>query len=57
MFRGTVDGETFEGRPLAWTDNVMYLLGRDGRLHTFNPHEVKDAKKTSPHFTATPSPR
>ena len=46
----TVDGETFEGRPLAWTDYEMHLLGRDGRLHTFDPQEAKDAKKTSPNF-------
>jgi hypothetical protein len=50
MFSGTVDGQTFEGRPLSWTDNVMYLLGRDGRLYEFNPREVENAKKTSPHF-------
>jgi hypothetical protein len=50
MFRGTVDGKTFEGKPLAWTDNVMYLLGRDGEQHIFNPRDVKDAEKTSPHF-------
>jgi hypothetical protein len=50
MFRGTVDGETFEGKPLAWTDNVMYLLGRDGRKHTFDPQQVKDAERTSPEF-------
>ena len=50
MFRATVDGETFEGRPLAWTDYEMHLLGRDGRLHAFNPQEAKDAKKTSPNF-------
>ena len=42
--------KTFEGRPLAWTDDVMHLLGRDGRLHTFDPHEAKDADKTSPNF-------
>jgi Protein of unknown function (DUF1570) len=51
MFRATVDGETFEGRPLAWTDDVMHLLARDGRLHTFPPHDAKDAKKTSPTFS------
>ncbi|MGD9635099.1 MAG: DUF1570 domain-containing protein [Pirellulales bacterium] len=50
MFKSTVDGETIEGRPLAWTDHSMYLLGRDGQLHTFDPHEAKDAKKTSPNF-------
>lgn len=50
MFQGTIDGEKFEGRPLAWTDDVMHLLGRDGRLHSFDPHEVKNAKKTAPNF-------
>src|SRR3990170_5884112 len=50
MFRATVDGETFEGKPLAWTDYEMHLLGRDGRLHDFNPKDAKNAKKTSPHF-------
>lgn len=50
MFQATVDGETFEGRPLAWTDDVMHLLGRDGRRHTFDPSEAKDARKTSPVF-------
>lgn len=56
MFRGTVDGEEFEGRPLAWTDDVMHLLGRDGRLRTFDPHEVKDAEKTSPSFEGNSVP-
>jgi hypothetical protein len=50
MFQATVDGETVEGRPLAWTDYVMHLLGRDGRHHTFDPKEAKNAKKTSPQF-------
>jgi hypothetical protein len=50
MFQATVDGETIEGRPLAWTDDVMHLLGRDGRRHTFDPQAAKDAKKTSPYF-------
>jgi len=52
MFRATVDGETFEGKPLAWTDYEMHLLGRDGRLHHFNPREAKNAKKTSPTFVS-----
>jgi len=50
MFRATVDGEKIEGKPLAWTDSQMYLLGRDGRLHSFDPQEAKDANKTSPTF-------
>ncbi len=50
MFRATVDGETIEGKPLAWTDYEMHLLGRDGRVHDFDPHEAKNARKTSPDF-------
>jgi hypothetical protein len=50
MFRATVDGESIEGRPLAWTDHTMHLLGRDGRRHTFDPQDLTDAKKTSPNF-------
>lgn len=50
MFRATVDGETIEGKPLAWTDNEMHLLGRDGRRHDFRPQDAKNAKKTAPNF-------
>ncbi len=50
MFQGTIDGEEFEGRPLAWTDDVMHLLARDGRHLRFDPHEVKNAKKTAKDF-------
>jgi len=50
MFRATVDGETFEGKPLAWTDYEMHLLGRDGRLYDFNPQDAKNARKTAPNF-------
>jgi hypothetical protein len=50
MFRATVDGKTFEGKPLAWTDREMHLLGRDGRLHDFDPQEAKNARKTAPSF-------
>lgn len=50
MFQADVDGKTIEGRPLAWTDHTMHLLGRDGRRHTFDPKAAKNAKKTSPQF-------
>jgi hypothetical protein len=39
-----------EGKPLAWTETQMLLLGRDGRLHDFNPKQAKEAQKTSPRF-------
>ncbi len=50
MFRATIDGETIEGQPLAWTADNMHLLGRDGRLYEFDPRDAKDAEKTAPRF-------
>jgi Protein of unknown function (DUF1570) len=50
MFRARVGGDTLEGKPLAWSDTQMVLLGRDGQLHTFNPKDAKDAKKTGSRF-------
>src|SRR6185436_20889460 len=50
MFRAKVEGQTFEGKPLAWNSQQMLLLGRDGRLHDFNPKLAKDAVKTGPSF-------
>jgi hypothetical protein len=50
MFRARVDGRMIEGKPLAWTDSQMLLLGRDGRLHDFNPKLAKEAQKTAPRF-------
>ncbi|MGI9456600.1 MAG: DUF1570 domain-containing protein [Aeoliella sp.] len=50
MFRATVESETYEGKPLHWTQSQMVLLARDGQLHYFDPRKAKDAKKTSPQF-------
>jgi hypothetical protein len=50
MFRARVDGQMLEGKPLAWNSEQMLLLGRDGRLHDFNPKLAKEAEKTSPTF-------
>ena len=50
MFRARVDGQMLEGKPLSWTAEQMLLLGRDGRLHEFNPKLAKEAQKTSPRF-------
>ncbi len=50
MFRAKVDGQMLEGKPLAWNSGQMLLLGRDGRLHEFNPKLAKEAQKTSPSF-------
>ncbi|HEX2475866.1 MAG TPA: DUF1570 domain-containing protein [Lacipirellulaceae bacterium] len=50
MFRARVGGQMLEGKPLSWTDEQMLLLGRDGRLHEFNPKTATEAQKTSPRF-------
>jgi hypothetical protein len=50
MFRARVNGQMLEGKPLTWSQDQMLLLGRDGRLHEFNPKEAKEARKTSPRF-------
>src|SRR5688572_18337070 len=50
MFRARVDGQMLEGKPLSWSAEQMLLLGRDGRLHDFNPKRAKEAQKTSPRF-------
>ncbi len=52
MFRATVAGETFEGKPLQWSDSLMVLLARDGQLHYFDPRKAKNAQKTSPRFVS-----
>jgi hypothetical protein len=51
MMRAVVDGRTLEGQPLAWDDNVIMLLGRDGALYEFNPADAKHSKKTAQAYT------
>jgi hypothetical protein len=50
MFRARVEGKMVEGKPLSWSAEQVLLLGRDGRLHEFNPKLAKEAQKTSPRF-------
>ncbi len=50
MFRALVNGQMIEGKPLTWNAEQMELLGRDGRLHEFNPKDAQKAVKTSPTF-------
>jgi hypothetical protein len=51
MMRAMVDGRVIEGQPLAWTQQQILLLGRDGALYDVNPAEAKEAKKTAAAFT------
>jgi hypothetical protein len=39
-----VGGEVLEGQPLTWTDDQMYLMGRDGRLYEFSPQAAQKSK-------------
>lgn len=50
MIEVTVDGQTFEGRPLAWDTREVHLLGRDGRLWSFDPEKVTKFKQTAQRF-------
>ena len=43
MFRASVDGQVFEGKPLRWSKQKMFLLSRDGQLHEFDPRLAKEA--------------
>jgi hypothetical protein len=50
MIELTLKGRKLEGVPLAWTDEEVHLLGRDGRLWNFNPSEASNFQKTASHF-------
>lgn len=50
MMRTTLDGRVVEGQPLEWSERQMLLLGRDGRLHDFDPREAEKSKKIAPAF-------
>jgi hypothetical protein len=43
-------GERIEGMPLAWDADAVHLLGRDGRLWSFDPDEATNFRKTSNRF-------
>lgn len=46
-------GQTqLEGIPLAWSNQQVYLLARDGRLWDFAPSKAKNFRKVSATFTS-----
>jgi hypothetical protein len=45
MLRAVVGERLLEGQPLAWNNEQMMLLGRDGVLYEFNPAEAQKASK------------
>jgi hypothetical protein len=50
MMRATVRDRLIEGQPLAWTQQQMLLLGRDGVLYEFDPAEAKEASRFGDKF-------
>jgi hypothetical protein len=50
MIALTLRGARIEGLPLSWSEEVVHLLGRDGRLWQFPPQEAKNFKKMSTSF-------
>jgi len=56
MVQLTLNGQKLEGSPISWSDREIHLLGRDGRLWTFDPSEVTDfANTTAPFRCYSPS--
>ena len=50
MIEVNVDGHTVEGVPLAWSNDLVYLLGRDGRLIKFAPSKATGYRKATSRF-------
>jgi len=50
MMVTNVGGHVLEGQPLRWNKEQMFLLGRDGQLHTFAPNLAKSSRKTGKAF-------
>lgn len=46
----TISGRRVLGRPLAWTKERVFLLGRDGYLWDFAPGDAKDFRKSPEEF-------
>ncbi len=46
----TFGGRRVQGRPLAWTPERVFLLGRDGYLWDFAPGDAKDFRQSPSEF-------
>src|SRR5947207_3310290 len=51
MIEATIKGRYVEGGPLAWSDEKVILLARDGQVWDFAPQDAANYKKTSSYFT------
>jgi Protein of unknown function (DUF1570) len=50
MIELSFHGQKIEGTPLSWDDNMVHLLGRDGRLWEIEPDSARQFKQTADHF-------
>ena len=54
MISVDLDGQTIEGRPLAWDDSNIFLLQRDGSMAQFNPANASNYRQTKKQFESYP---
>lgn len=52
MIELRLGNQTIEGMPLAWDEQLVRLLGRDGRLWEFEPHRASHYRRTAYGFRA-----
>jgi len=50
MISLSLEGQTLEGRPIAWTGGEVHLLGRDGRLWEFAPNKARNWREAGTRF-------
>lgn len=50
MFELSLNGQRIEGTPLAWDEQLIRLLARDGALYEFAPSEARDYRKSAGGF-------
>jgi hypothetical protein len=51
MIEATVQGKYVEGAPLAWSDQKICLLARDGQVWEFSPDDAANYRKTAAYFS------
>lgn len=45
-----VEGTRYEGAAVHWNEDMVWWLGRDGRVETFDPNRVTDFRQLGPQF-------
>jgi hypothetical protein len=51
----TWQGRRLEGMPLAWSEDRVFLLSRDGALYDFAPDEAQEFRQTARDFRSYPA--